>query len=178
MKILKGQTALLSGASRGLGVYMARSLAKKGMNLTLAARSAQGLEGVRKEIEGMGVRAIAVPTDVAERGALERLVERVRELGQGCQRVFVAGSGGVDSSVVTTLLCRAFGPENTIVLFRDIRSDPKHYRDVQADPGKGGGLPSRGKAGASGKAEAESDHGKGPGQDFSEHTSFCKDDGP
>lgn len=80
MKILKGQTALLSGASRGLGVYMARSLARKGMNLALAARSAEGLERVRKEIEGMGVRAIAVPTDVAERGALERLVAKTTDV--------------------------------------------------------------------------------------------------
>ena len=47
---------------------------------------------------------------------VDRLVEEVRKMGQGCRRAFVAGSGGVDSSVVTTLLCRAFGPENTIVL--------------------------------------------------------------
>ena len=63
---------------------------------------------------------------------VDRLVERAQELGRGCRRVFVAGSGGVDSSVVTTLLCRAFGPENTVVLFRDIRSGPKHYEDVLA----------------------------------------------
>jgi len=63
---------------------------------------------------------------------VDRLVERARELGQGCRRAFVAGSGGVDSTVVTTLLCRAFGPKNTIVLFRDIRSDSRHYEDVLA----------------------------------------------
>jgi len=63
---------------------------------------------------------------------VDRLVKEVREMGQGCRRAFVAGSGGVDSSVVTTLLCRAFGPENTVVLFRDIRSDRKHYEDVLA----------------------------------------------
>jgi short-subunit dehydrogenase len=79
VKILKGQTALLTGASRGLGLYMARALAHRGMNLVLAARSAEGLERVRKEIEAIGVRAIAVPTDVADRGALERLVEQATE---------------------------------------------------------------------------------------------------
>ena len=69
---------------------------------------------------------------VEPRLVVDRLVERVRELGKGCRRAFVAGSGGVDSSVVTALLCRAFGPENTVVLYRDIKSDPKHYRDVKA----------------------------------------------
>lgn len=76
MKIVKGQTALLTGASRGLGVYMAGALAEKGMNLVLAARSAEALERVRKEMEGKGVQALAVPTDVADRSALERLVEQ------------------------------------------------------------------------------------------------------
>ena len=83
MKIVKGQTALITGASKGLGVYMARALAAKGMNLVLAARSVGLLEEVRKEIEGIAVKAIAVPTDVASRTSLEHLVNRsVMEFGQ------------------------------------------------------------------------------------------------
>ncbi len=62
---------------------------------------------------------------------VKRLEKRAKELGENCRRVFVAGSGGVDSSVVTTVLCRAFSPENTVVLFRDIKSDSKHYDDVK-----------------------------------------------
>ncbi len=83
MKIVKGQTALITGASRGLGVYMARALAAKGLNLVLAARSVGLLEEVRKEIEAIAVKAIAVPTDVASRSSLEHLVNRsVMEFGQ------------------------------------------------------------------------------------------------
>ena len=78
MKNLKGRTAILTGASKGIGVYVARALAKQGMNLVLAARSASALEEVRKAVERLGVRAIAVPTDVGDRSALESLVERSR----------------------------------------------------------------------------------------------------
>ena len=78
MKNLRGRTAILTGASKGIGVYVARALAKQGMNLVLAARSASALEEVRKAVERLGVRAIAVPTDVGDRSALESLVERSR----------------------------------------------------------------------------------------------------
>lgn len=82
MKDLAGKTALLTGASRGIGVHIARALAGEGMNLALAARSADGLEAARADIERRGVRAIAVPTDVGRRAALEQLVATTeRELG-------------------------------------------------------------------------------------------------
>ena len=82
MKIVKGQTALITGASKGLGVYIARALAAKGMNLVLAARSVGLLEEVRNEIEAAAVKAIAVSTDVASCSSLEDLVNRsVMEFG-------------------------------------------------------------------------------------------------
>ncbi len=37
------QTAIVTGASRGVGVYIAKALAKEGMNLVLAARNPSGL---------------------------------------------------------------------------------------------------------------------------------------
>lgn len=76
MKDLRGRTAILTGASKGIGVYVARALAKEGANLVLAARSASALEAVREEVERLGVRAVAIPTDVGDRSALESLVER------------------------------------------------------------------------------------------------------
>ncbi len=62
---------------------------------------------------------------------VERLVQRARELAPDCQRVFVAISGGVDSTVVAAILCRAFGSENVVGLFRDIKSNPKHKEDAR-----------------------------------------------
>ena len=76
MKNWKGRIAIITGASAGLGVRVARALAREGMNLVLAARSADALEAVAAEIRDMGVKAIAVPTDVADDVQLQRLVER------------------------------------------------------------------------------------------------------
>lgn len=79
---LTGTTGILTGASRGLGVELARALASKGANLALAARDADGLRKTAAGLERLGVRTIVVPTDVTKIGDLERLVARTTdELG-------------------------------------------------------------------------------------------------
>jgi len=63
-------------------VHIARTLAREGVNLSLAARSAEELEQVRAEMEGLGVRAIATVCDVTEAADRARLIERTEaELG-------------------------------------------------------------------------------------------------
>jgi NH3-dependent NAD+ synthetase len=62
---------------------------------------------------------------------VEVLKNRARELGDGCEKVFIAGSGGADSTAVIATLCQEFGSENVVVMYRDIRSDPKHQADVE-----------------------------------------------
>lgn len=82
MRELRGKIAIVTGASRGIGVYIARALADRGVDLALAARSAEELEAVRAEVAGRGVRAIAVPTDVTDDAALATLLRRCEdELG-------------------------------------------------------------------------------------------------
>lgn len=71
---LRGTVGVLTGASRGLGVYMAEALAKEGVSLALAARSADGLQSTAAKVEAFGVKAVTVPTDVTDPAALERLV--------------------------------------------------------------------------------------------------------
>jgi 3-oxoacyl-[acyl-carrier protein] reductase len=46
---LKGKTALITGASRGIGPHIAAALAERGMNLVLTSRSAAELEAVAAE---------------------------------------------------------------------------------------------------------------------------------
>ena len=75
MKNLRGANAILTGASRGIGPYIARALAAEGVNLALAARSADQLEDTRRQCETMGVRAIAVSADVTSADDLRRLKE-------------------------------------------------------------------------------------------------------
>lgn len=82
MKDLRGTNALVTGASRGIGVYIARALADEGVNLSLTARSTDELERVRAEIEAMGVTAIATVGDVSVAEDRARLLERTEaELG-------------------------------------------------------------------------------------------------
>lgn len=61
----------------------------------------------------------------------EKLVERACELGHGCETVFVAVSGGIDSATVAGVLCQAFGPKNVVGLYRNIKSAPRHLEDAK-----------------------------------------------
>ncbi len=65
------------------------------------------------------------------KAVVDYLETRARGFAQGCKKVYVSVSGGVDSAVVVTILCRAFGPENVVALYRDLRSNPKHLADVK-----------------------------------------------
>lgn len=68
---LSGRTALLTGATGGLGIAIARSLASRGAILLLSSRKAEELERLAAELPGEGHRAL--PADLAEEGAAERL---------------------------------------------------------------------------------------------------------
>ena len=79
---LHNKIAIVTGASRGIGVHVAEALARKGVHLALAARSAEDLAETTARVQSRGVRAIAVPTDVTKRADLEALVDRTTsELG-------------------------------------------------------------------------------------------------
>ena len=79
---LAGANAIVTGASRGIGTYIARHLASRGVSLALAARSAEDLDRTVAEVSAAGVRAVAIPTDVSRQEDLESLVEKATaELG-------------------------------------------------------------------------------------------------
>jgi NAD(P)-dependent dehydrogenase (short-subunit alcohol dehydrogenase family) len=71
---LAGQAAVVTGASSGLGAIMARGLAEAGAGVVLAARRADRLEALAREIAAAGGRAVAHPADLRDPGHAEALV--------------------------------------------------------------------------------------------------------
>ncbi len=67
--------AIVTGASRGIGRATSIALAKKGLAVALAARSATALLSVEKEIRGQGGDALSIPTDVADEASVAAMVE-------------------------------------------------------------------------------------------------------
>jgi len=67
---LVGRTALVTGTSRGLGLQMARALARAGADLVITSRSLAALEGPRRELEACGRRVTAVELDVRSEASI------------------------------------------------------------------------------------------------------------
>src|SRR5262249_33784554 len=74
------RTALLTGASRGLGLALARGLARDGWRLILNARGAESLEAARAELAHI-TSVVAVPGDVTDASHRQALAEAARGLG-------------------------------------------------------------------------------------------------
>jgi NAD(P)-dependent dehydrogenase (short-subunit alcohol dehydrogenase family) len=94
MTSLNGKTAIVTGASRGIGAATARALAAAGASVALAARDADALERLATEITTAGGRALAVPTDIGEPAAIERLVARTVDEFGGLDIAFNNAAGG------------------------------------------------------------------------------------
>jgi 3-oxoacyl-[acyl-carrier protein] reductase len=76
---LDGRTALVTGASQGIGAGIARRLAAAGARVVLAARSREKLEALAAEIESSGGRAFALELDLANADAIAGRVAVVPE---------------------------------------------------------------------------------------------------
>jgi short-subunit dehydrogenase len=76
---IAGSIAVVTGASSGIGRATALELARRGAGLVVAARREEPLVSLVDECKRHGAEALAVPTDVTDPGAVERLAERARE---------------------------------------------------------------------------------------------------
>ena len=76
---MKKEVVMITGSSAGLGRAVAREFGRHGASIGLLARGVDGLEGAKREIESMGGRAIALPTDVADVEAVEVAAMKVEK---------------------------------------------------------------------------------------------------
>lgn len=80
MGLLSGKTALVTGGSRGIGASIVRKFAAEGCDVAFTYRSsAEKAEAIRAELEGMGVKALAIQSDAADYAQSEALVKEVLE---------------------------------------------------------------------------------------------------
>jgi short-subunit dehydrogenase len=100
MKELKGRTALVTGASGGLGTHIARGLARAGMNVVVSGRREDALAAVAAELSALGVQAHAVPADLADLSQIDSLVQR-SEAALGAIDVLVNNAGVETASAFT-----------------------------------------------------------------------------
>lgn len=76
---LSGGVAVVTGAAGGLGAGIARAAAKRGMKLALADINADALHAFAAELAGEGIEAVAIPTDVSDAAAIDRLAAEVHD---------------------------------------------------------------------------------------------------
>lgn len=77
MVTLQGKKVLLTGASRGIGAVIARTLAERGAHVVGVARSVEGLDQVEKELRDGGFHFQSLPFDLQQVGRLKELVDQV-----------------------------------------------------------------------------------------------------
>lgn len=78
---LTGKVAIVTGTSRGLGLYLARALAKAGADLVLTSRNRNHLAPFEKEVKALGRRAISLELDV-------RNLESIKQMAAEAEAAF------------------------------------------------------------------------------------------
>ncbi len=75
----KPEVVVITGASAGVGRATVQAFARRGAHIGLLARGEEGLEGARKEVESMGGKALALPTDVSQHDQIEAAAASVEQ---------------------------------------------------------------------------------------------------
>jgi gluconate 5-dehydrogenase len=81
---LTGKVAIVTGASRGLGQYFGRALARAGADLVITSRRLESLAEFRGEIEALGRRAVPLELDLRDYDSIQRMVEAAH---QACGKI-------------------------------------------------------------------------------------------
>jgi len=93
MTSLDARTALVTGASRGIGREVARTFAAHGADVAIVARSAEPLESLAEEIRGMGRTCVVIVADVLQEDSAQRIADEALS-GLGAIDILVNNAGG------------------------------------------------------------------------------------
>lgn len=101
---VKGKTVLISGASSGLGAHFARVFARTGSNVVIAARRADRIAALQKELLTLGApKALAVAMDVTDEASITAAFQKAcGELGSPHVVINNAGVSGMGSALTQT----------------------------------------------------------------------------
>jgi short-subunit dehydrogenase len=89
----EGKAVLITGSSRGLGLVLARKLAREGARLVICARDPEELESARAELESLGAEVLAIPCDLADRQEVDSMVlQAIRRFGAIDVLINIAGT--------------------------------------------------------------------------------------
>jgi NAD(P)-dependent dehydrogenase (short-subunit alcohol dehydrogenase family) len=134
---LAGRVAIVTGASRGIGAATARAFADAGASVALAARDQDAVERLAADITAGGGTALAVPTDIGDPVAVERMVSTtVRELGRLDIAFNNAAGGGHPPTPLTDVALEDFDSALAINL-RGTFLCLKHELAAMLDHGRG-----------------------------------------
>lgn len=111
---VRGQTAVITGGSGGLGGAMARALAQAGVNVAVISRRAETSLKTAQEIQSAGGRALGLACDVGDRVALERALKQVTS-AFGPVDILVNGAGGNQPGATTSPSLSFFDLDNDAV---------------------------------------------------------------
>ena len=104
---LEDRVALVTGASRGIGRGIAKGFAEAGAHVVGAARTAETMNEMVEEVEGLGRKALAVPCDVNDAASLDALVEKTLK-AFGRIDVLVNNAGGTPPTPLLQLKDESF----------------------------------------------------------------------
>jgi len=94
VQTLKGKTAIITGAGKGIGKAIALALAKEGVNIGLLARTETDLKEVVSMAENSGIKAAYTAVDISSREDVEQAIQQItNELGKADILINNAGIG-------------------------------------------------------------------------------------